>query len=190
FYTLHNVMKIQIEWVDCLSLHLEFDNQSKVLKLFRFPSICLLMCYSENAYLSRLFSDFEVSKGMGVPGKNYAREYFKEVMLSYRVLFGEVRWSHGVYKKCKSSWPSLSEAEFDPLLDILCGQHWNEDESLEVWYDIEAEAPFNRYSTVDTFNFLGERFMTLQNVVHGHGPDSIRQVWYDKRDISRWWTFW
>ncbi|KAH6690765.1 hypothetical protein BKA61DRAFT_285930 [Leptodontidium sp. MPI-SDFR-AT-0119] len=190
FYNLHHLMKIQIEWVDCLSLHLEFDSQSKVLKLFRFPSICLLMCYSENTYLSRLFSDFEVSKGMGIPGKNYAREYFKEVMLSFRVVFGEVRWSHGVYKKCKSSWPNSSESESDPLLDILCGQRWDEDEPLEIWHDIDAGTPLNRYSTVDTFNFLGERFMILQNAVDGHGPDSIWQVWYDKRDTLRWWAFW
>src|SRR4051794_4680732 len=71
----------------------------------------------------RMFSDFEASKGMGVPGKNYAREYFKEVLISYRVIFGQLRWSHGVYKRCRKAWISSSEADSDPLLDVLCGQH-------------------------------------------------------------------
>ena len=37
------VVDINIEWVDCLSLQ-EFDRSGMVLKLFRFPSICLMMC--------------------------------------------------------------------------------------------------------------------------------------------------
>ena len=44
FHTLYKIAKIRIEWVDCLSLHLEFNTRSKVLKLFRFPSLCFIMC--------------------------------------------------------------------------------------------------------------------------------------------------
>jgi hypothetical protein len=44
FHTLNKCTSIKIEWVDCLSLHLEFDSRTKILKLFRFPSFCLLMC--------------------------------------------------------------------------------------------------------------------------------------------------
>jgi hypothetical protein len=43
FHMLHRVANIKIEWVDCLSLHLEFNTNTRVLKIFRFPSICLLM---------------------------------------------------------------------------------------------------------------------------------------------------
>jgi hypothetical protein len=43
FHTLDKVSSIKIEWVECLSLHLEFDSRTKTLKLFRFPSLCLLM---------------------------------------------------------------------------------------------------------------------------------------------------
>jgi hypothetical protein len=44
YRNLCRVVDINIEWVDCLSLHLEFVRSGKVLKLFRFPSICLMMC--------------------------------------------------------------------------------------------------------------------------------------------------
>ena len=47
FHALNKVANVKIEWVDSLSLHLEFDDSTKVLKVFRLPSLCLLMCYCE-----------------------------------------------------------------------------------------------------------------------------------------------
>lgn len=44
FHTLSKVAKIQIVFVDSLSLHLEFDEKTKLLKVFRFPSYCGLIC--------------------------------------------------------------------------------------------------------------------------------------------------
>lgn len=43
FYNLHKAANIRIQWVDSLRLHLEFDSQLKTLKIFRFPSFCLIM---------------------------------------------------------------------------------------------------------------------------------------------------
>ena len=42
YNTLSRVAQIKIEWVDCLNLHLEFDERRRLLKLFRFPSFCRL----------------------------------------------------------------------------------------------------------------------------------------------------
>ena len=53
FSRLHKFASITIEWVDCLSMHLEFDRRSKVLKIFRFPSLCLVMCCSKDSLLSQ-----------------------------------------------------------------------------------------------------------------------------------------
>lgn len=47
FHTMTKLSGVKIEWVDSLCLHLEFDSYTKVLKLFRLPSICLLMCCCE-----------------------------------------------------------------------------------------------------------------------------------------------
>jgi len=52
FHTLNRCTSIKVQWVDCLSLHLEFDSRTKILKLFRFPSLCLLMCASEENHPS------------------------------------------------------------------------------------------------------------------------------------------
>lgn len=42
FHILHQVAQIEIDWVDTIGQHLEFDAQRKRLKLFRYPSICLV----------------------------------------------------------------------------------------------------------------------------------------------------
>lgn len=44
YHILKKVANIKVEWVDSLSLHLEFDKKTQALKLFRLPSLCLLMC--------------------------------------------------------------------------------------------------------------------------------------------------
>jgi hypothetical protein len=52
FHTLNKCTSITIEWVDSLSLHLEFDSRTKILKLFRFPSFCFLMSCKDKKYPS------------------------------------------------------------------------------------------------------------------------------------------
>lgn len=46
FQALHSVAGIKVVLVDCISLHLDFDEKSRKLCLFRFPSFCKLMCRS------------------------------------------------------------------------------------------------------------------------------------------------
>lgn len=43
YYILSKVTGIRVVWVDCLSLHLEFDRRTMTLKLFRFPSFCTML---------------------------------------------------------------------------------------------------------------------------------------------------
>lgn len=50
--TLYKVAEIKIEWVNSLSLHLEFDTVRKTLKVFKFPSFCRLM-YHERTVISK-----------------------------------------------------------------------------------------------------------------------------------------
>ena len=47
YHTLSKVGHISIEWVDALSLHLEFHERSSVLRMFPFPSFCALLTQSE-----------------------------------------------------------------------------------------------------------------------------------------------
>jgi hypothetical protein len=51
FHAINVVAGIRIEWVDCLSQHLEFDSRSKTLKLCRFPALCVVMFRNNNRSL-------------------------------------------------------------------------------------------------------------------------------------------
>lgn len=44
FHTIFKIGTIEVELVDSLGLHLEFEEKTKTLKLFRFPSYCGLIC--------------------------------------------------------------------------------------------------------------------------------------------------
>jgi hypothetical protein len=43
FHTLQKIVEIQIEWVETLNQHLEFNPGKKTLKLFRYPAFCWMM---------------------------------------------------------------------------------------------------------------------------------------------------
>jgi hypothetical protein len=47
FYTLANLLSVEIVWTTSICEHLEFSVRTKQLKLFRFPSFCVLLCLLE-----------------------------------------------------------------------------------------------------------------------------------------------
>ena len=42
YHTLFTIAQIRIEWVNTINLHLEFDEKSLALRLFRYPSFCAM----------------------------------------------------------------------------------------------------------------------------------------------------
>jgi hypothetical protein len=116
-----------------------------------------------------------------------------EVLISYRLIFGQTKNSHRDFKtlsrKWAKSWNSTPELQkqADPMLYILCGQPCTSPEASAIYDEIEAEDPSTHYSPVTDFPFFGERLVELQNYVRGH---NFMALWYDRRDVSWWWTFW
>jgi hypothetical protein len=49
YWTLKKVAGVHIEWVDAISLHLEFDERTLALKVFRFPSFCAMLAIPRDA---------------------------------------------------------------------------------------------------------------------------------------------
>lgn len=121
------------------------------------------------------------------------REFFKEVLLSYRLIFGQTKNSHRdfnrQFRKWSKHWRSTTESQkqMDHLLQIICGNHWQSSAAGHIWDEIEAEDPANIYSPTTDFPFFGERLIELQSYVRGH---NFMALWYDRRDVSWWWTFW
>lgn len=193
FHTLHTVSSVKIEWVDCLSLHLEFESRTKTLKLFRFPSLCFLMCSNRNqSVLSRIFEDSGASHSYdsSKTDADEARQFFKEVLLSYRLIFGQTYNSRKDFNKQLRKWDLKSKGNSDPMLYRLCGHGCESDEARDIYLEIDADDPSNHYNPIVDFPFLGRRLVGIQDYIRGHNPDNIKALWYDRRNVSWWWTFW
>jgi len=192
FRTLNKVTCIKIEWVDNLSLHLEFDNRTKVLRVFRLPSICLLMCCcKEMSPLSQLFSDSIEPVSFLSPAVEVedAKDFYKEVLLTYRLLFGQDTHSFKYFNALARKEPIPGECQ-DPLLSTICGQGWESKDARQVYEMIEADEPSLHYSPSSEFPFLGRRLLDVQKYVRGHSSNTIQGIWYDRRNPLGWWTFW
>src|SRR5436305_14874279 len=127
----------------------------------------------------------------------YASDFFKEVLLSYRLLFGENKKSHRAFSKCIPQWqeewnsgPVERKPPDDRLLLALGSQSWESDELKDVWNEIAAGDPAPYYSPTSDFKFLGRRLIELQNHVSDHSPQSFVALWDDTRNMQSWWTFW
>ncbi|RFU28345.1 hypothetical protein B7463_g8000, partial [Scytalidium lignicola] len=51
-YLLHTLLRMDIRWVDTLALHLDYDQSTRTLSLFRYPSFCIAMLQSKGAIYS------------------------------------------------------------------------------------------------------------------------------------------
>ena len=76
------------------------------------------------------------------------------------------------------------------MLTLLCGQSWEDDAPRKVYTEINAEDPYDHYIPHVNFPFLGQRILEVQNFVKTRNAHRLSALWYDRRNISFWWTFW
>ncbi|KAF2116368.1 hypothetical protein BDV96DRAFT_686740 [Lophiotrema nucula] len=97
FFSLTNLCDVSIEWVDDLSKHCEFNrySQNKSLKLFRFPSFCAEICLNEvnGSLLSRICRGHNCQNDCHALSDTVTEAYMTEVLMTYRLLFGQHRRS-------------------------------------------------------------------------------------------------
>jgi len=198
FAMLDSLAAVQIEWVNALSLHLEFDHVRRRLKVFRFPSFCRLMC-QDSRVISRLCADhagaFAREHLLDLNSPVLPQDYFREVLLSYRLLFGQDKKSWKAFVEKSALWtpgwdcssPGLGDA--DPLLQTLCGASASSPAAAALYAEIEAEE-LSPYYYPDSFPFLGRRILDLQTFIKGRHPHNWRALWNDRRNVAYWWTFW
>ncbi|CZR67625.1 uncharacterized protein PAC_17524 [Phialocephala subalpina] len=187
YSTLDTVASIKIELVDTIDLHLAFDSSTRVLSIFRFPSYCLVMYHTKAlAFQDRFQRDFHT---LGEDDEESQGEFFREVLLTYRLLFGQA----------KSSWKAAMKSELhswaleqsDPLLEILCWSSHEDEQASQVYESIDAEDISGRYYSGIKFPRLGTRLMELQSYVRHHSPSTFQELWNDRRQPAHaWWTFW
>lgn len=121
--------------------------------------------------------------------EDLASEYHREVLNSYRLIFGQDSSSASLFISLTKNLPSLADA--DPLLPILCGKQWQyclEAKQISEYIALDEASP--QYSVSADFPFLGQRLLDIQKHMKGHKLSSIWGSWIDNRDPTAWWNFW
>ncbi|KAK1832511.1 hypothetical protein QBC39DRAFT_227705, partial [Podospora conica] len=131
-------------------------------------------------------SDVELSQRPDAERSPIAQDFWVELLCTYRLIFGQHSYrTHKLYRKNDPA--SVGLVGEDPLLHDLCGNRSKGNKHLEA---IDAFPEKLLYSAESDFPVFGDRLLTLQNYITAQSPNSIKALWYDRRDIHRFWTFW
>ncbi|OJJ79756.1 uncharacterized protein ASPGLDRAFT_69886 [Aspergillus glaucus CBS 516.65] len=131
-YTLSAVAGLRIKWVDALACHLEFNSTTKEISLFRFPSFCqsLLLEYTKGRRRNVIHACATTSSSSPYwATEEEVNQLLVEILLSYRLLFGQTRKSRGLFRSSLNPFnrnPFVKKAASDvnirdPILSALCG---------------------------------------------------------------------
>lgn len=185
--TAWRISRLEIEWVDTLSQHLDLDASHRILKLFRFPSYCRMMYHKRNIHRQLLtdhvMSQSDNDKEPVVPSETL----FRELLLTYRVLFGQDERSfRALQRYCSGQDEHLAA---DPMLQVLCEKSCATQEALELYRDIDAGAVRDTYDSNADFPILGQKLLALQQFVKEYHPKTLTALLRDRRDPAAWYSF-
>ena len=140
--------------------------------------------------MPRLFDEEmqDISPDRNVDGgtmtDTHAGTFAREVLMSYRLIFGQNKRSWKAYRTLKVHLHATTGMELDdhdPLLDRLCGQPWQKERRF--YADVESlDACF---LPSDCLPFLGPRLLRLQQFSRSQTPTSWTVLWYDRRNLCK-----
>lgn len=104
-----------------------------------------------------------------------------EILLSYRLLFGQSKESRRVFRSSKP-FEDIPAEVHDPILTLLCAR-----KSFDA-FDIGK--PDRTYRVARDFPMLRSRLATLKRQLSVSKPRGWKELWRDKRDSAHWFTFW
>lgn len=216
YYALKQIGKINIQWVDTLSAHLQFHAFSRTLLVFRYPTFCALNCHGEESDHCfdrrvpclpmirhktdcKIYSILQEYYNHQASGKTplILAAYKREVLLSYRLIFGQHRRSRALFMSAQLERASGEDGSHDHLLARLCGEKVGALRSLptELWppscLNVEGHLlEQDVYSCDVHFPLLGDRLLNLQEFSLRQSPSRIRDLWRDRRNPLQWYTLW
>ena len=189
WHSLENIMDMELVWTGTLAQHLEYDQHRKKLYVFKYPSICLLLCREgPQTLLSDVFKQQQQNptdqQNRGLQDMEFDG-YLSEVLLSYPLIFARYRKSR---KSIKRRFAELGE-ECDPLLKTLCTANQTSAEMKSLYQELNAD-PAENYVPIADFPFLARKLFQLQKANMGRHPHSLRNLWNDRRSLGIWLALW
>lgn len=189
-HVLTKVCGLRIQWVDCLSCHLELDRHSGTLFLFRYPSFCVSTLGRRKQSGTKQPPDdvihrcgLQESGTIDIPWASQRDivELLKEILLSYRLLFGQSSQSRHLFRQLQP-FAGIPSQGHDQFLPLICGKSKCPCPVTLVERD--------EYDMAGDFPHLRSRLVLLNSYASGKRPRSILQLWRDKRDSTAWIAFW
>lgn len=184
-HILTKVCGIRVQWVESLSCHLELDEQSGTLFLYRYPSFCIASLGTNSTGKQRkgtLHScGCEAHGPMPWACGEEITDLLREIVLSYRLLFGQSGRSRRLFRRLRPFENMGSEALDSSLFSICSHKHFRCPVEL-----VERE----EYHLAGDFPHLGSRLARLNRYASRKRPRSMRQLWRDKRDSTAWLALW
>ena len=176
---LSNLLRIRVQWVDTLALHLDYDQTTRTLSLFRYPSFCVNQCRNYGVIYS--FASSERRSADPRADSDDITSFLEETLLSFRLLFGQSKAGRKHFRRLFKSSPELQE-NGDKLLFVLCAESRIE----------HAIVPKDRpiFFLDRDFPVLGGRIKLLIEDMKESRPQGWRQLLRDRRDTVQYWTFW
>ena len=112
---------------------------------------------------------------------------FKEILLSYKLLFADDRQSRTIYRRKERERAKLARGTpTEPCLDNLCGLNLPCKSYLSTF-----RSPLTvSYSKTTDFPLLADRLSELQSYISSQQPNRLTALWHDRRNLLSWYTFW
>lgn len=108
-------------------------------------------------------------------------ELLREIVLSYRLVFGQNKQSRKLFRKLRP-FAGIPPEGRDQLLFEVCGRK-----------RFNCPIPLNEreeYDVRTNFSHLRTRIVRLNSYALAKKPRSLRQLWLDTGDSASWLTFW
>ncbi|KAK5630390.1 hypothetical protein RRF57_006105 [Xylaria bambusicola] len=188
-HVLNKLCGVKFQWVDSLSCHLELDKHSGTLYLYRYPSFCVSSLQElnsrgtgEGGRKSVLHAcAFEKNGPLPWASEEDVDGLLQEILLSYRVIFGQSKRSRAVFRKLRP-FASIPTCGQDQSLAELCSR---KRPSCSVQL-VERE----EYDLTVHFPHLRSRIAQLSGYASRKKPRSLRRLWQDRRDSPAWLAYW
>lgn len=123
-----------------------------------------------------------------------ASDYFREILLTYRLLFGLDERSWKSFSRIlttieEQQLPVDTAVFWDPMLQTLCGKSAASEDAQSVYNALDISEAAPTYPCAE-FPYFSKRILALQDYVKQHQPHNLRALWTDRRDVATWYNLW